>query len=180
LSANQLAKLNFARAQYADAAEIAQLVNSAYRGDSSRAGWTTEADLLGGVRTSLEDIQKLISDGNEYLLTLRQASELLGCCAISQYSSTDAYIGMVTVRPNLQGQQLGRQLLEAAEQVAASHFNASYGRMTVISVRHELIARYQRRGYEDTSERNPFPMSDPRFGLPKVSHLEFIVMRKKL
>jgi hypothetical protein len=47
-----------------DAQEIAALVNSCYRGDSSRAGWTTEADLLGGTRTYSNDIERLMTAGD--------------------------------------------------------------------------------------------------------------------
>ena len=37
-------------ASAADAPALVDLINSAYRGESSKAGWTTEADLLGGQR----------------------------------------------------------------------------------------------------------------------------------
>ena len=173
-------ELTFARAAAGDGPEITALVNSAYRGDSSRAGWTTEAELLGGVRTCDEAIDEIIKSESHYLLTARMQGVLLGCCEVTRYSSTDAYIGMVTIRPTAQNQKLGRTMLAEAEKVAIQHFKATHARMTVISVRQELIAWYERRGYEDTKQREPFPMTDSRFGLPKVSHLEFIVMRKKL
>jgi ribosomal protein S18 acetylase RimI-like enzyme len=175
-----LTTLTFQPAQLHQADAIATLVNSAYRGEVSKLGWTTEADLLDGIRTSPNAISEIIHSGDEYLLTANHQGELVGCCLISRYSPTDAYVGMVSVKPNQQGQQLGRQLLAHAELVAQTHFKATHTRMTVISVRAELIAWYERRGYMQTGEREPFPMDDPRFGIPKVSFLEFVVLRKLL
>ena len=52
--------------------------------------------------------------------------------------------------------------------------------MTVIANRGELIAWYERRGYVLTGERRPFPLDDPRFGLPKTRDLAFVVLEKPL
>ena len=46
-----------------DIPALDKLVNSAYRGDSSKKGWTTEADLLDGSRTDEDAI-------NEFLINL--------------------------------------------------------------------------------------------------------------
>jgi ribosomal protein S18 acetylase RimI-like enzyme len=177
---NKISSLVFNRAQVTDAKAVSCLVNGAYRGDDAKVGWTTEASILGGVRTSVEAVAQMIVDPEQYLLTVHSAGELVGCCALSRHSAHEAYVGMVTVKPQLQGQQLGRMILEHAESIAQNDFNANFIRMTVISVRSELIAWYIRRGYVDTGEREPFPMHDRRFGEPLVDHLEFIVMRKVL
>jgi hypothetical protein len=50
--------------------------------------------------------------------------------------------------------------------------------MTVISVRTELIAWYERQGWSDTGKRKPFPENEP-FGSPKQP-LEFIILKKKV
>lgn len=170
----------FSKAHPGMAAEISTLVNSAYRGDSSKVGWTTEADLLDGIRTSEEAVDALLVEPDEYLLVAKLAGVLVGCCLVSRYSATDAYIGMVSIKPSLQGQRLGRSMLTDAERVARDHFKASHTRITVISVRDELIRWYERRGYQATGEREPFPMTDKRFGIPKVAFLEFVVLRKTL
>ena len=51
-------------------------------------------------------------------------------------------------------------------------------RMTVIDVRDELIAWYERRGYRRTGIRKPFPYGDTRFGVPRRDDLRFEVLEK--
>ena len=53
-------------------------------------------------------------------------------------------------------------------------------RMTVIDIRDELIAFYERRGYRRTGIKKPFPYGDARFGLPKRDDLRFEVLEKPL
>lgn len=162
---------------------LVELVNSAYRGDTSKVGWTTEADLLGGQRIDAERVQEILANSEMQVLVWPRASdpsEGLDACVLLERTGTRAYLGMLTVRPGLQNQGWGREMLETAEQWVATHWNSLAVEMTVISVRQELIQWYERRGYRKTGERRPFPMSDLRFGLPKVEHLEFIVMEKAL
>jgi len=170
----------FRRAGTADAEAIAALVNSAYRGDSSRAGWTTEADLLGGQRTDAEEIAQLIArEGSALLLCLR-AGELVGSVHVERMDDETAYLGMLVIRPVLQGQGLGRSLMEEVERFAGTEWYARRMQMQVITLRPELIAWYERRGYRRTGEIRPFPASDPRFGLPRVAELQFEVLEKSL
>lgn len=164
----------------ADAADVAVLVNSAYRGDSSRGGWTTEADLLGGQRTDAAAIVELVaSRTNVLLLARRDAGDLVGCVLLER-KGEGAYLGMLTVRPDLQAAGLGRRLLAAAEAHARTEFGARWVEMTVIEQRRELIAWYERRGYASTGERRPFPYGDERFGLPQRPDLQFVVLRKAM
>jgi ribosomal protein S18 acetylase RimI-like enzyme len=163
-----------------DIPRIVQFVNSAYRGDSSRLGWTTEADLLDGQRVDEQGLYELIRAPASAVLVMRTADTLLGCCHVSKVSSGNAYVGMVSIEPSMQNVGLGRQLLIAAETYARTELAASQLRMTVISVRSELLSWYQRRGYHITSERVPFPSADPRFGIPKRSDLDFVVLEKTL
>ncbi|AKD58602.1 GCN5 family acetyltransferase [Spirosoma radiotolerans] len=159
-----------------DIPALVSLVNSAYRGDSSRKGWTTEADLLGGVRTSEESLREMFQNPNALILKYEDADHLLGCVYL-EAKGNDLYLGMLTVSPDAQANGIGKQLLTAAEQLAVERKCRAIT-MTVITVRHELIAWYERRGYQPTGNKQPFP-DDPRFGIKKQP-LEFMVMEKIL
>jgi len=158
-----------------DAPELDVLVNSAYRGDSSRQGWTTEADLLDGTRTDAAGIEDIINKPGYVILTYVENGEILGCVEL-HIENKKLYLGMLTVRPHLQGKGIGKDLLKAAEAEARSKKCKSIF-MTVISVRQELIDWYLRHGYKHTGERKPFAFNDPRFGQPK-KQLEFLVLEK--
>ena len=160
-----------------DAAALAVLVNSAYRGDSSKKGWTTEADLLDGIRTDEASLNRIMTDNASVILKCCDPAGQLSGCVYLQKKQTILYLGMLTVAPDLQAKGTGKQLLTAAESYA-KQTGCSAITMTVISIRHELIAWYERHGYRPTGEIQPFP-SDPAFGLPKQS-LEFIVMEKPI
>ncbi len=153
------------------------LINSAYRGDYSRKGWTTEADLLDGIRTDEEALRDLMNEPESFFLKYIIEKKIVGCVHLRK-DDAELYLGMLTVSPVLQAKGIGKQLLLAAEDEARKRgCEAIY--MTVISVRQELIAWYERHGYADTGIRKPFPHDDPRYGLPKMP-LEFVVLRKKI
>jgi ribosomal protein S18 acetylase RimI-like enzyme len=156
---------------------INQLVNSAYRGESSKAGWTTEAAFLGGQRTDSEKILEMISDPNSQIETLFDESELVGCVYLRRESDA-LYFGMLTVKPLLQNNGLGKILLTHIESIAKD-WGQTVIRMEVIHLRKELIDYYESRGYRWTGKTAPFPENDPRFGLPKTK-LEFLVYEKNL
>jgi ribosomal protein S18 acetylase RimI-like enzyme len=172
--------LTFRRATPADTATIVALVNSAYRGDSSRAGWTTEADILGGQRTDTEEIARLIEKEGSVILMCLRDGEFIGSVHLERLDAATAYMGMLVIKPVLQGQGLGRRFIAEAERFARVKWNPSCMRMQVISLREELIAYYERRGYRRIGEILPFPASDPEFGLPKVEGLVFEVLEKTL
>jgi ribosomal protein S18 acetylase RimI-like enzyme len=167
--------LHFTPAALADVHELSLLVNSAYRGETSKQGWTTEADLLDGIRTDEAALAELIQKRGAVILKCTTASGSILGCVFLEKQETHLYLGMLTVTPGLQAQGIGKQLLRAAELYAVQQ-HCSDIIMTVISVRNELIAWYQRRGYQLTGEVRPFPQ-DIRFGEPKQP-LEFVVMRK--
>lgn len=160
-----------------DVAAIAALVNSAYRGETAKKGWTTEAELLDGLRTNEDSLTGMINNpGSVILKYIDNAGQLLGCVYLTK-KDNKLYLGMLTVAPALQAKGIGKQLLLAAENHAKA-IGCSVITMTVISVRKELIAWYERHGYQSTGETEPFP-ADPAFGLPKQP-LHFIVMEKTL
>ncbi|MBI2282376.1 MAG: GNAT family N-acetyltransferase [Bacteroidetes bacterium] len=161
-----------------DVADLHRLVNSAYRGDSSRKGWTTEANLLDGQRTSEKLLLEMMEEPEAVILKYADPeNDLLQACVYLKNKSGKLYLGMLTVNPELQARGIGKQLLAAAE-FYAEQVNATAIQMTVISVRSELIAWYERHGFRKTGQTEPFP-ADPEFGLPKQA-LEFIVMEKDL
>jgi len=169
--------ITISRVTSLDVKELVQLVNSAYRGDSSRKGWTTEADLLDGIRSDEHTLLAQINQPSQTMLkAVNTSNEIIGCVNLQEKKDT-IYLGMLTVKPDIQAQGIGKILLTAAEDFALSKGIQTI-EMTVISVRSELIAYYQRRGYQQTGEKRDFP-SDPKFGIKK-QELEFIVLEKKL
>jgi ribosomal protein S18 acetylase RimI-like enzyme len=161
-----------------DIPAIVKLLNSAYRGVSSRAGWTTEADLIGGeVRTSETDVQMVMTrQGSRFLLLCDETGGIKGCVNL-QLQAAAVYLGMFAVQPGIQGQGLGRMLLTASE-----NWTLESGRerivMWVISVRTELIAWYQRLGFRDTGERKEF--KEDGLSGPHLRPLEFMILEKAI
>lgn len=171
--------LAFRAATPADVDAIVALVESAYRGDASRAGWTTEADLLDGRRTNADDVLASITRPSSQVLLAFRGDQLLACAHVAVEDGA-GYFGMFSVRPTLQGAGLGRAVLAEAERIAREHYGMRMMRMTVIDVRDELIGWYERRGYRRTGVTRPFPYGDERFGLPRRPDLRFEVLEKAL
>lgn len=167
----------FEIASRADIPALNTLINSAYRGESSKKGWTTEEHLLGGIRTNEELLDELIGKNGSRIFKYTIDNELVGCVLLEEKKES-LYLGMLTVSPDLQGKGIGKILLDNAEKLAKEEGFQNI-EMTVISIRSELIAFYERRGYIKTGEKKPFPMEDANFGQPK-QFLEFIVMQKTL
>lgn len=166
----------------ADLPAIVDLVNAAYRGETSRQGWTTEADYLEGQRTDLATLTRDLAETPGAALFMWRddpATPLLGSVWLEPAETGVWYLGMLTVRPDLQARRLGRTLLHAAEALAERK-GARRIRMTVISIRDTLIAWYARRGYDPTGETRPFPNGDGRFGNPLRDDLAFVVLEKTL
>jgi ribosomal protein S18 acetylase RimI-like enzyme len=179
----------FRSARLEDVEAIVQLVESAYRGDSSRVGWTTEADLLDGQRTDGEEVASLTGDNDARLLLAHLEHQLVGCVLVrcsdahgapTMHAQRVAHIGMFAVRPTLQSRGLGSALLAHAEHVARSELGVLRAEMTVIEQRRDLLPWYERRGYCRTGATEPFPYGNPRFGLPRRPDLRFLVLAKEL
>ena len=171
--------LHFRAARLADLDAIVDLVTSAYRGDASRAGWTTEADFLDGNRIDAEVLRADIERPRSRVLLAERDGQLLACAHVSEDDGA-GYFGMFSVVPGLQGGGIGKQVLAECERIAREDWRLPAMRMTVIDVRDELIAFYQRRGYRRTGITKPFPYGDARFGEPKRDDLRFEVLEKTL
>lgn len=172
-------QLHFRAGTLADAEAIRSLVESAYRGDSSRQGWTTEADMLDGQRIDPNILRELLQRTDARVLLAESDGVLLACCEL-QHQNESAYFGMFSVEPGQQGQGIGDRVLAEAERIARDEWACREMRMTVIDIREELTAWYGRRGYQRTGEFKPFPYGDERFGIPKRPDLRFELLRKTL
>jgi len=161
----------------ADVPVLNKLVNSAYRGESSRKGWATEADLIDGTRIDEAAMLDLINDKNTTVLKYTEDNVILGCVELRK-ERENLYLGMLSVQPDLQAQGIGKKLMFAGEDFARTH-GCKKITMTVVSVRDKLIDWYIRHGYRLTGERKPFVFPDERWGIPKQP-LEFVVMEKAL
>ena len=171
--------VTFRRATSSDVAAIVALVESAYRGDVSRKGWTTEADLLDGQRTDPAGVAELVAKPGSCMLLAERDGTLLACANLEKRGDA-GYFGMFSVHPDLQGGGIGRATLAEAERLAREDWHCREMQMTVISVRDELIAWYERRGYKRTGIYSPFPYGDERFGIPKRDDLRFELLVKLL
>ncbi|MFB7456000.1 GNAT family N-acetyltransferase [Streptomyces sp. NPDC056188] len=171
--------LTFRDARDTDVDTLVRLIESAYRGDSSRAGWTTEADILQGQRTDPEGVLEVIKSPGSRLLTVERDGGVVACCQL-EHKGDHAYFGMFAVSPTLQGAGLGKVVIAEAERRARQEWGVREMHMTVISVREDLIAWYERRGYRRTGKTSPFPYGDERFGVPQRDDLEFELLVKGL
>ncbi|MFF5973203.1 GNAT family N-acetyltransferase [Streptomyces sp. NPDC012769] len=162
-----------------DVPALVPLVQSAYRGDSSKVGWTTEAHLLQGQRTDAASVEAVVTAPGSRLMVVERDGGIIACCQL-EHRGEAAYFGMFAVRPELQGAGLGRQILAEAERRVLELWDVREMHMVVISVREELIAWYERRGYRRTGRMSPFPYGDERFGVPQRDDLQFELLVKEL
>lgn len=182
------------QAQSKDIAALKQLLDRCYR---QREGWTNEADLVGGIRTTKTELAAVVADPNHYVFVYpktdtgtregRETGELLGCIAVDMHtnvpSGNNAYIGMFAVHPELQGAGVGHMILQAAETFAHQHLTTQSATqpsrltMSILSHRPELLAYYERRGYHLTGVSMPFP-EDGNNGEPKRQDLQLLELEK--
>lgn len=172
-----LSSKNISLATIADATAITRLLNISYRGDTAKQGWTHEADLIGGLTRTVEDeVRGLLTTAGSVFLVYKENAEIIGCVNLKDHIGK-VYLGMLAVKPLLQGSGTGKHLLHAAEEYA-KHIDASAIYMTVISDRKELIDWYKRHGYVDTGKREAFP--EDEVSGKHLKELEFVVLEKTL
>jgi len=174
-----MTELSFRNATVADVDALVPLVTSAYRGESSRAGWTTEADFLDGNRIDAGVLRADIERPRSRVVLAERDGALLACAHVAEEDG-HGYFGMFAVVPGLQGGGIGKALLAECERIARDDWRLPDMRMTVIDIRDELIAFYERRGYRRTGTYKPFPHGDERFGIPRRGDLRFEVLEKIL
>lgn len=171
--------LRFRNATEHDIPALIDLVTSAYRGDASRRGWTTEADLLDGQRIDAEMLRDDLAQPQSVVLLAQDEARLVACAHVGVDDGA-GYFGMFSVDPAAQGGGIGKVVLAEAERIARETFGCTRMRMTVIDCRDELIAFYERRGYVRTGITKPFPYGNPRYGEPKRDDLRFEILEKDL
>ncbi len=181
-----MSRLVVRSAELGDAPALVELIESAYRGERSRSGWTTEADLLGGQRVDLPMVEDMIG-ASTVLVAFSSDDQApagtrtpLATVTLADEGDGVAYFGTFAVSPDAQGSGVGKELMAFAESYAQRQWGTTAMRMTVISKRAELIAFYERRGYVRTGQTEPFPYGQERFGVPKCDDLEFAVLTKPL
>ncbi|GAA3016199.1 GNAT family N-acetyltransferase [Actinokineospora globicatena] len=171
--------LTFRRATTDDVDALVPLVESAYRGEASRAGWTTEADLLDGQRTDPAGVAEVITAPKSAVLVAEQDGAVVACCHVAEVDGA-GYFGMFAVDPTRQAGGIGRLTLAEAERHVREDWGLPEMRMKVLTARADLIAWYVRRGYDRTGLLIPFPYGDDRFGQPRRTDLAFELLTKRL
>lgn len=161
-----------------DAPQIVALVNAAYRGESSRLGWTTEADLLEGIRTDHAEIMAILDDQDAMILVGISDAAIVASVHL-QKNADAAFLGMFAVNPRAQGTGIGKQMLVAAERQVQDVWKIGKMRMKVINVRHELIIFYERRGYRRIGIAQDFILP-AAMGRAKVANLKLEILEKNL
>ncbi len=175
--------LAFRYARQADAPALVDLIERAYRSPETEGSWASEAHLLKGPRTSLHEVLGLIAREDSRFLIAEQAGKLAGCCLLQGLSQPGqpvnaSYFGMFALDPRAQGGGLGKQIIAEAERRIRDLWGANEMVMTVINVRAELIAWYERRGYRLTGTTLPFPFSEATGETTRDFHL--VEMRKRV
>lgn len=145
-------------ATLADLPALHPVIERAYRGETARQGWTHEADLIEGPRTTLETLAGIVADPEQVLLSAWEEGVALGCVNVANRGGGTAYLGLLCIEPLRQAAGLGRQLIAAAEAHARDVFGCTRIEMTVIEERRKLIEYYVRRGYGETGARCDFPI----------------------
>lgn len=175
---NEMKELQFRTAKEADIAALVAVINTAYRGDQSRVGWTTEADLVEGDRVTTAEVRALLARGDTVILLCLLDDSTVGTVELRR-QGLEAYLGMLVVNPRLQTRGIGKQLLAAAEEFVVSQWCSTSIVLSVISVRDELIKFYERRGYKRTGVFEDFPKQLGQ-SIPIVAGLQFEQLSKSL
>ena len=181
LDSTVVSVIRFRYATPQDIPDIVDLVQSAYRGEPSRAGWTTEADLIDGQRIDATMLAEQTDKPQTFVL-VAETDRIVGCCELTMHHAhpDTAYFGMFAISPSMQSTGTGRALMDEAEVAAVRELGANTMELVTIHLRSDVIAMYERRGFQLTGETYPFPYGDERFGTPSRDDLYLAEMRKVL
>ena len=174
-----MSDLSYRPATLDDLIQIEKLVNTAYRGETSRQGWTTEADLLDGQRTDKEALHDIINATDNIIILCHKANQLIGTVHL-HCEQEICHFGMFTIQPSLQNLGIGKKFIAYAEKYARNTLGCTYMAMTVIDLRTELLQWYERRGYINTGKFAKFPYGNERFGIPRRDDLVLTILKKSL
>ncbi len=166
------------RATLQDVDAIVALVESVYRGESSRQGWTTEADIVEGQRTDSTMIQEMMDKPGQVFFVTDRKPQGLAASVFLEKKKEHTYLGMLAVAADLQNHKLGRKLIAHCEQQTRD-WGLPAIKITVIPQRVELIQWYERLGFQRTGRDEAFP-TDPRYGVPKNPDLHFVELAKQV
>lgn len=172
-----MTEYRFAFATPVDVPALAVLIERAYRGPEAAKGWTNESEILTGPRSSPAEIEGLIRDADTKFLVAFDGDRLVACALLKKHG-TGAYFGMFAIDPDTQGSGLGKLMMSRCDDAVRELWNANYLRLTVISLREKLIAWYERRGFIQTGEQEPFPFDTAPGALRTDFHLT--VLQKAL
>ncbi len=161
-----------------DADEINRLVNSVYRGENSKKGWTTEAEFLGGIRITEEKIREIIERRSDIVIISVDGDNIIGCVHLENTGSY-SYLGMLSVDVNYQDKGIGKLLINECERYTKEVWKLDTIKMKVINRRVELMEYYYRRGYKTTGEIEEFISGADTFGDP-TEKLSFETLGKEL
>lgn len=170
--------ITLAAAETKDSEAIAALVNSVYRGENAKKGWTTEAGFLEGIRITAEKVEEIISRNTDIIIKAVLSGEITGCVHLENKGGY-SLLGMLSVDVRFQDKGIGKLLINECERYTKEVFRLNEIKMKVISRRTELIDYYIRRNYTVTGEREEFGSGGDTFGRPKEK-LYFEIMSKKL
>jgi ribosomal protein S18 acetylase RimI-like enzyme len=173
-----LALIQFRRATRADVATIVSLTDAAYRGEGL-GGWTTEAHLVGVRRIDAEGVEEVLAALERLIIVVEIDGDLAGCIELTRQGSR-AVLGMLAVRPELQGRGIGGAIIREAERICRDELGAKEIRLQVLHMRSDIIGWYDQLGYKPNGEQIPFPYGNERVGVPKRNDLKFIVLTKVL
>jgi ribosomal protein S18 acetylase RimI-like enzyme len=168
--------LQILKATEEDIPAINTLVHSCYRGEESFQGWTSEAKLLGGHRTTPDRLKReMNTPGSQILKGLDNNGEVIAC-VLAEKDATKMHVGMLCVQPTLQGAGIGKQMMAAVADLARSE-NCTALQIHVLTARESLVGWYERHGFHKTGETEPFPEATHEFGIPRQP-LEFYILEK--
>ena len=170
--------ITYQEASLADAGKITALVNSVYRGENSKKGWTTEAYILDGIRITQENITEIINSKTDIIIKAIRDNKLTACVHLENCGSY-SMLGMLSVDVNYQNKGIGKLLINECERYTREVFGLKEIRMKVIGARTELIDYYIRRNYLKTGETEDFDTTEGTFGIPKMK-LHFEVLTKQI